>query len=79
MGVRLRIDPVACDAFGYCAELLPDLLRLDEWGYPIVADGVVPPELARQAAASCPRRAVLVEVDRPRRGATGGRSAQVRL
>ena len=36
MAVRLRVDPVACDAYGYCAELLPERVTLDEWGYPIV-------------------------------------------
>ena len=59
--VRLRIDPVACDAYGYCAELLPEAIGLDEWGYPIVDDGSVPPELleaARRAARDCPRRAI---------------------
>lgn len=63
--LRLRVDPVACDAFGYCAELLPELIGVDEWGYPIVPDRAVPPallELARRAVADCPRRALsLVE------------------
>ena len=34
--LRILIDPVACDAYGYCAELLPEAISLDEWGYPIV-------------------------------------------
>ena len=34
--IRILIDPVACDAYGYCAELLPESITLDEWGYPIV-------------------------------------------
>ena len=34
--LRITIDPVACDAYGYCAELLPEAIVLDEWGYPIV-------------------------------------------
>lgn len=33
---RLEIDPIACRAHGLCAELLPELLELDEWGYPIL-------------------------------------------
>ena len=40
-----------------CAELLPELIELDDWGYPIVAAGAVPDELldhARRAAAACP-------------------------
>jgi ferredoxin len=62
--VRLRVDPVACDAYGYCAELLPERVRLDEWGYPIVDGAPVPDHLvvlAIRAAAECPRRAVLLE------------------
>ena len=37
-GLRITIDPVACEAYGYCAELLPEAISLDEWGYPIVDD-----------------------------------------
>ncbi|HXX89938.1 MAG TPA: ferredoxin [Acidimicrobiales bacterium] len=61
--VALRVDPIACDAFGYCAELLPELVALDEWGYPVVGARRVPDELvalAREAARQCPRRALLV-------------------
>jgi ferredoxin len=66
---RLRVNPVACDAFGYCAELVPELVSLDEWGYPIIRDEAVPPhllELASLAVRECPRRALfLEEVARP--------------
>ena len=37
--LRITIDPVACDAYGYCAEILPEVIGLDEWGYPIIRDG----------------------------------------
>jgi ferredoxin len=59
--VRILIDPVACDAYGYCAELLPEAITLDEWGYPVVDGKAIPPELAaaaRRAARDCPRRAI---------------------
>ena len=62
--VRLRVDPVACDAFGFCAELLPERVTLDEWGYPVVDGTPVPAELldlATRAAAECPRRALHLE------------------
>jgi ferredoxin len=62
--IRIRVNPIACDAYGYCAELLPELVTLDEWGYPVTNDGPVPAhlvELARQAARDCPRRAFLVK------------------
>jgi len=57
----LVVDPVACAAYGYCAELLPERVRLDEWGYPVVDGRPLPPELARRARAAvraCPRRAL---------------------
>ena len=45
MSVRLRVNPIACEAHGMCAELLPEWIGLDDWGYPIVAGEPVPPEL----------------------------------
>ena len=62
--VRLRVNPIACDAFGYCAELLPEVVSRDEWGYPILAEGPVPTrlvEVARRAVRECPRRALYLE------------------
>ncbi len=59
--VRISIDPVACDAYGYCAELLPEAMVLDEWGYPIVDGRPVPADLmamARRAVRDCPKRAI---------------------
>jgi ferredoxin len=58
---RLAVDPIACTGHGICAELLPEGIALDEWGFPLVAAGRVPPELlraARRAAAACPARAL---------------------
>ncbi len=55
--VAIAIDRIRCDGFGMCAELLPELIELDEWGYPIIAAGGVPDELiehARRAVAVCP-------------------------
>jgi ferredoxin len=59
--MRIRIDPVRCDAYGFCAELLPEAIALDEWGYPIVDGRPLPAELAamaRRAVRDCPRRAI---------------------
>ena len=65
--LRLRVDPIACTAHGLCAELLPERITLDEWGYPIVGelpDRLIP--LARRAAADCPTLALrVVRNDRP--------------
>ncbi len=68
VALRLRVDPVACDAYGFCAELLPERITLDEWGYPIVDGTPVEPSLvalATRAAAECPRRALLLEEVHP--------------
>ncbi|MCH0562324.1 ferredoxin [Streptomyces sp. MUM 136J] len=57
----LRVDRIACTGRGLCAELLPELIALDEWGYPVVADPAVPGRLrahARRAVAACPRLAL---------------------
>jgi ferredoxin len=61
---HLRVNPIRCDAYGHSAELLPELIALDEWGYPIIADGPVPAGLQRQARRAvtlCPRLALLLE------------------
>lgn len=69
MRQRLRVDPVACRAHGMCAELYPERIRLDDWGYPIVDQRGVPDAetaLARHAVNECPRNALhLVPVDEP--------------
>ena len=59
--MKVTVDPIGCRAHGLCADLLPELVRLDEWGYPVVASGPVPAELvtaARRAAAACPALAL---------------------
>jgi ferredoxin len=58
---RLRVDPIACSGHGLCAELLPELITLDEWGYPQLADPGVPDHLrrrARRAVTDCPALAL---------------------
>lgn len=66
MTVRLRVNPIACQAHGICAELLPELISLDEWGYPLLDPEPVPPALmahARRAVADCPTLALLLTDD----------------
>jgi len=53
----LQIDRIRCDGHGLCAELLPELISLDDWGYPIVKSGAVPDhlaQLAQRAVDDCP-------------------------
>ncbi len=64
MGKHLKVNPITCDAHGMCAELLPELITLDDWGYPIVDDGPIPPDLeplAKKAVAVCPTLALKLE------------------
>ena len=64
MSHQLRINPIACTAHGLCAELLPEIIELDPWGYPIVLEATVPRSLvahAKRAAAACPTLALLLD------------------
>jgi ferredoxin len=67
---RLAVDPIACTGHGLCAELLPEGIALDEWGYPVLAARDLPPNLvraARKVVAACPTRALRLRDDgRPR-------------
>jgi ferredoxin len=59
--LELTVNPIACDAHGVCAGLLPELVTKDLWGYPVIAAGPVPAELAehaRRAVAACPTLAL---------------------
>jgi ferredoxin len=54
---QLAVDRIKCDGHGLCAELLPELIRLDDWGYPIIAPGSIPDNLlphAKRATEQCP-------------------------
>lgn len=74
MGVRrrgggfvLRVNPILCDGFGHCHELAPELVGVDEWGYPIIKDeptalaDFATLKSARYAVRGCPRQALRVE------------------
>jgi len=68
-GIVLQWDPISCRAHGLCAEELPEGIALDEWGYPLLAQGPVPTRLvrrARAAALACPVLALKLVVRRPR-------------
>ena len=64
MSRRLAVNWITCEGHGLCAELLPEMITLDEWGYPIVQPGPIPPHLeghAKRAAAACPTLALLLQ------------------
>jgi ferredoxin len=64
MSDSLRVDMIACEGHGVCAELVPELVGLDEWGYPIVSPSPVPDELrkhAKKAVRLCPKLALTLK------------------
>jgi ferredoxin len=67
MTEQLRVDPIACTGHGLCAELLPERIWLDEWGFPVIEEGELTPELlklARRAVDACPTLALRLERER---------------
>ncbi|HSS61304.1 MAG TPA: ferredoxin [Candidatus Limnocylindrales bacterium] len=62
---RLRVNPILCTGYGYCAEIVPELIAVDDWGYPIVSRVPIESDdllkLARKAVATCPRLALVIE------------------
>jgi ferredoxin len=58
---KLLVNPIACAGHGACAELLPEAITLDEWGYPVIDPRPLAPGLerhARQAVSACPTLAL---------------------
>jgi ferredoxin len=64
---RLEVDPIACEGHGLCAQLLPERITLDDWGYPIVDPTPIGRDLvphARRAVSACPVLALRLEAAR---------------
>ncbi len=77
--LALQVDRILCDGYGMCAELLPELIELDDWGYPMMRVGaVVPRQLldhARRAVDVCPVLALHLHSVA---GSTAGQAAALR-
>jgi ferredoxin len=66
MTQHLRVNPIDCAAHGLCAELIPERVTLDDWGYPIVDGTPIDKNLvalARRAVAACPVFALKLVTD----------------
>ena len=62
--VRVRVNPIRCTAFGFCAEFAPELFTLDDWGYAWLRDPLASGPLADvavEAARLCPTNAIVLE------------------
>jgi NADH:ubiquinone oxidoreductase subunit F (NADH-binding)/ferredoxin len=70
-GKRLVVDWTRCDGHGLCAHVVPELIRLDDNGFPAFPDTPVPAWLepgARRAVGICPALALrLVDDSKKRR------------
>ncbi len=68
MSERLSIDWIRCDAHGLCAELFPERITLDDWGYPIIDAKEITPQMrahAARAVAQCPILALRLDGPAP--------------
>ncbi len=64
MSDKLSVDWIRCDAHGLCAELFPERVTLDDWGYPVIDAREISPQLrahAARAVAQCPILALRLE------------------
>jgi ferredoxin len=61
---RIAWNPIRCGAHGYCAEIFPERIRLDDWGFPIIDPEPIHADLAehaQRAVAECPLLALKLE------------------
>jgi ferredoxin len=80
VGWHIRWDPIKCGAHGYCAEILPERIKLDDWGFPIIDHEPIGPDLedhARRAVDACPLLALKLEreSDKPEKHEKTGKAA----
>jgi len=64
MTFRLVLNPIKCVGHGMCAELFPERITLDDWGYPMIDSKPIPQSLedhARRAVSVCPTLALVLE------------------
>ncbi|MBI1758747.1 MAG: ferredoxin [Actinobacteria bacterium] len=58
---RLEVDWARCVGHLVCVDLLPELITVDDWGYPMLPERPIPRHLmrhARRAKATCPALAL---------------------
>ena len=80
-GLRLKVDPIACDGRGLCAELLPELITLDDWGFPLISSQDLPAAQRGDASAAvqlCPRLALRLETPGDAEGSGFAQAQEIR-
>jgi ferredoxin len=66
--MRVRVDPDVCEGNAVCSGLVPEVFFVGESDEVTILASEIPPELAgrvRQAVASCPKMALLLDEDEP--------------
>ena len=61
---RLAVNPIACTGHGLCADMMPEWIGRDEWGFPVITSRELPgglADLARRAVRLCPELALRLE------------------
>jgi ferredoxin len=64
--LRVVADRSACCGYGVCAELCPEVFKVDDIGLVVVLADLVPPSVenkARDAASACPANALQIVED----------------
>ncbi|MGV0836905.1 ferredoxin [Mycolicibacterium thermoresistibile] len=59
--MRAHVDHERCEGHARCYNIAPDLFDVDDDGYSVVDEMVIPEDRhddAREAAGSCPRQAI---------------------
>ncbi|MEY2944096.1 MAG: hypothetical protein RLY97_2110 [Pseudomonadota bacterium] len=61
--LKVTVNKPACCGYGVCADICPDVFKLDENGIVYVDDAIVPAgleDLAREAADACPQSVIKI-------------------
>jgi ferredoxin len=62
--MKVRIDSTKCTGYGLCAGICPAVFRIDEFGFPQLANGGAVPQSeearASRAVSECPEQAISI-------------------
>ena len=64
--LRLRVDWIRCDGYGTCSDLVPDVIALDDWRFPMLPDDPIDQDRVhdvQRAVDCCPMKALRLERD----------------
>ncbi len=62
--LKVVVDRLACCGYGVCAQICPEVYKLDAGGMIVIENDIVPPELAekaREGADACPQLCIKLE------------------